>query len=153
MERGIIGPDITVATVDEKFKVGTVMTLGVTTYQYIKAGGTALTAYRFCYLNPGDYAVTAATTTAVGAVPLAICVPQIAVPIAYYAWAAIAGSFTAFLGLSCAANVKLYTTATSGLADDTATTLITGVQSMSTVGGANANTVCFSPVPMSVNCV
>ena len=152
MERGIIGADVAIQSITPLFTLGTTISRSGTTYRYVKAGSSNLTAYRFCIINPVDYRAFESTTTNAGVLPMMIGVPQINMTADYFGWIATAGSFTGYLAANCVSYVKLYTTATLGLADDSATTLIRGVQATTTVGGASANTVCFSPIEMAVNC-
>ena len=76
---------------------------------------------------------------------------QVAFASGEYGWVAIAGKFTGFVGASCVQDVKLYTTATAGLVDDTATTLVSGVMLETTVSAANQNAACYAFREMSVN--
>lgn len=79
------------------------------------------------------------TTTNSGSVPTTVVVPQRAIANGSYGWAVEKGpSFSVLALASCAADVKIYTTATAGRVDDTATDLIQGLRLNATNGGATA---------------
>lgn len=107
------------------------------TYQYISSVGA--TAY-YCYVLGEAGALTAlATTTNVGAVPCIIVVPQVTITSGKYGWVVVKGQdFTIRAAASCAADVKLYTTA-NGDVDDTATTLIQSLRLNASPGGSAGN--------------
>lgn len=140
--------------------LGDEVDVGGCRFGYFRANATvALTAYAACSIG-NTFLATMGTTTTSGAKPTLFCIPQFAVAVDEYFWAPI-GPFTnltpyndpatgvpiAFKVLAltlCAADVKVYTTATDGAVDDTATDLIAGLALTSTVGGATAATSCYS---------
>lgn len=138
--------------------LGDTFETGGATYRYFKASG-ALAKYD-CALATNGFLAAKATTTLSGVKPTLACIPQFAVADAEYFWAPV-GPFqlredgvTAFrvnaLAL-CAASVKIYTTATDGSVDDTATDLIAGLCLTETLVGAGpAN--CIAVQTMVTNC-
>lgn len=155
MERNLLRADVTRTSTDQKFRLGTTVTVGDATYIYVKATAV-ITQYYFCIITAGSdatspWGATAMTTTIAGAIPQAVGCAQVAFASGEYGWVAIAGKFTGFVGASCAQDVKLYTHATAGLVDDTATTLVSGVMLETTVSAANQNAACYAFREMSVN--
>ena len=107
------------------------------TYVYIEADA-ALDAFAACRLLE-DGGSDEITTTNSGAVPTQVVVPQVAIPSGSFGWAVAKGlSFSVLAAASCAADVKVYTTATAGVVDDAATDLIQGLRLNATNGGAQA---------------
>lgn len=148
---------VTLSTADSSNKFG----LGAihedkygTVYQYLLANG-AVTASN-AVIIPDDKDTAKATTTNAGAVPQGIGVAMATAADNEYYWAAI-GPIAASSGVtvsalaSCAADVKLYTTATAGSVDDTATTQIFGLSLTTANGGSTANVACVSPCRLTVN--
>jgi hypothetical protein len=154
---GLAGVSIFDATSDQKFALGT-RTRAITgsgkdksaELVYVKAAA-ALTVgllYELPLISGTDaYQVDTAVTTTNASTfgganggSFACCVPAVTMAINEYGWAYVQGHFPMFLGLSCAAQVKLYTTATAGLVDDDSTPAreVIGAWAISAVGGANA---------------
>lgn len=106
------------------------------TYVYIKAGG-AIAQYAACKFDDTLNAVELTTTNA-GSEPCTIVVPQVAFASGEYGWAACEGLFTVKAAASCVQDVKLYTTATAGVVDDSVTTLIVGLKIITTITGATS---------------
>jgi len=128
------------------------------TYQYFIADG-AITAYDACYIQD-DFDASPITTTLSGARPCGVCIPQFAVADNEYFWAPVGPFFkredgsTTFkvkAAASCAADVKLYTTATAGVVDDSATDLIAGLLLTETITGAEAAD-CIAFQRLVTNC-
>jgi hypothetical protein len=129
-------------------------------YKYLKAAG-AIAAYSACTIqNDGD--AEEATTTTSGAKPTGVAIPQFDVADLEYFWAPV-GPFglrednsTAFKVLAatlCATSVKLYTTATDGVVDDTATDLIAGLCLTATnAAGGTVATSCVAVQRLVTNC-
>lgn len=142
------------------FALGTTVEVKGATYRYFLAGG-AIDAFDACTVNNAFTAVKGTTTTS-GARPTLVCIPQFAVASGEYFWAPV-GPFqlredgqTAFrvnaLTL-CAADVKLYTTATGGAVDDTATDLIAGlVLTATNSAGSTVATACVAVQTLVTNC-
>lgn len=107
------------------------------TYVYVEAD-EALAQYAACRLLE-DGGADELTTTNSGAVPTQVVVPQVAIASGSFGWAVAKGlSFSVLGAASCAADVKLYTTATAGVVDDAATDLIQGLRLNETLTGAAA---------------
>lgn len=114
-------------------------------WKYFLAGG-AINAFDACTFD-SSFSAVAGTTTTSGARPTGFCIPQFAVASGQYFWAPVGpfGStrddgttYKVNAAASCAANVKLYTTATAGVVDDTATDLIAGLLLTETIVGAES---------------
>lgn len=128
---------------------------------YIKAL-TGLTAGNLCELpligGTDAYQVdTALTTTNANTIANAIgssfagCVPAINMLAGEFGWAFVRGIFPLFVGASCVFGAKLFTTATAGLVDDTATANeLIGAFLIATVGGANIVADCFAPADLRI---
>lgn len=153
METGIIGVDVTQTSTTLKFRLGAEATVGDATYKYVKANG-AVTASKFSFINNATtfiLLVDMLSTGAIGSNPLQVVCPQVDIAAGSYGWVATKGIFTGFIGASCVQGVKLYTTATSGLIDDSATTYVEGVTLITTVSAANQNALVWAPTEMFVN--
>lgn len=127
-------------------------------YGYFKASG-AIAQYAACTVSNAWLAAEGTTTTS-GAKPTLVCIPQIAVADTEYFWAPVGPFYlreddlTAFkvkAALNCADSVKLYTTATAGVVDDTAADLIAGLTLTQTITTAQAAT-CIATQVMVTNC-
>jgi len=85
----------------------------------------AIDQYAACTIDEAGE-IAELTTTTSGAVPSAICIPQVSMTDDYYAWAyrgSLGGSVDVdsvkvLAASNCAADVKLYTTSTAGVLDD-----------------------------------
>lgn len=128
------------------------------TYQYFLADG-AVAAYEACYIQ-NDYDASPITTALSGARPCGVCIPQFAAADNEYFWAPVGPFFkredgsTTFkvkAAANCAVDVKLYTTATAGVVDDTATDLIAGLLLTETIVGAEAAD-CIAFQKLVTNC-
>lgn len=125
-------------------------------FVYVQANG-AVAQYDIVKID-NDGQASALTTTISGAEPTACGVLQVALADNEYGWAWVKGGGSG-KGIKvnaltlCATDVKLYTTATAGKVDDTATDLIQGLTLCSTNGtGGTVATECFSPIPICTNC-
>jgi hypothetical protein len=103
-------------------------------WRYVKASG-AISAYDFVTITDAGLAASGTTTTA-GSGPVGCGVAQFAFASGDYGWVAVGPFFLREDGLTafkvnaltlCALDVKLYTTATAGAIDDSATTLVSGL--------------------------
>jgi hypothetical protein len=142
------------------FAVGTTVEVGGATYEYFKSGGV-IAQYSACTVSNAGVAVVGTTTTS-GAKPTKVCIPQFAIAATdEYFWAPV-GPFgpTAWDGSTyikvlaaalCADSVKLYTTATDGVVDDSATDLIAGLVLTETLVGAGA-AKCIAVQRLVTNC-
>lgn len=133
-------------------KVGSLHSVDGSDYIYCKSGG-AIAQYAACTLSNAGVAVEATTTTS-GAKPTTVVVPQFAVAAAdEYFWGWNGGQqalsdwkgnpFKVLAKTLAAASVKIYTHATAGYVDDTATDLIEGLVLTETVGGSDASATCI----------
>ncbi len=142
------------------FGLGDEVEVAGTTYKYL-ISSAAITAYDLCTVSNLNVAVSGTTTTS-GAKPTLCAIPQFAVSAASeYFWAPVgpiapysfdgSTTFKVNAALNCAADVKLYTTATAGVVDDTATDLVAGLNLTETITTARAAT-CVSQQRMVTNC-
>jgi hypothetical protein len=142
------------------FQLGTELEVKGTVYKYL-VSGSAITQYDACTISNANVAVPGTTTTS-GAKPTLFAVPQFAVAsTGLYFWAPIgpiaqysfdgATTFKVNAAANCATDVKLYTTATAGVVDDTATDLIAGLQLTETITTARAAN-CIAQCRMVSNC-
>lgn len=142
------------------FAVGTTVEVGGATYEYFKSGA-AIAQYSFCTVSNAGVAVVGTTTTS-GAKPTKGCIPQFAIAAAdEYFWAPVGPfgeyqwdgttKFKVLAAALCAASVKLYTTATDGVVDDSATDLIAGLVLTETLVGAEAAD-CIAVQRLVTNC-
>jgi hypothetical protein len=111
-------------------------------YMYVTSA-SAVTQYAACKID-NDYAITEVTNAISGTEPTAIGVPQIAMDgssTAVYGWVVVSGSGTVECATTVTANAKVYTTATAGRVDDTASSgdLIQGLTFVGTTTD-NSNT-------------
>lgn len=147
--------DVTTAQATKgPFNLGDIYSEGEVDYQYFHANG-ALSQYGLITAD-ADFEAAPGTTTTSGARPTRCAIPQIAVADNEYFWAPI-GPFPESKGFkvkgaaSCAADVKLYTTATAGVVDDTATDLVEGLVLTETLTSAAAAT-CEAVKRLVTNC-
>lgn len=141
-----------------KFQLGETVEIAGATYKYFKASG-AIAAYDSCTVQ-NDWDAEKGTTTTSGAKPTMFCIPQFAVADQEYFWAPVGPfrlredgvtTFKVNAALNCAGSVKLYTTATGGVVDDTATDLIAGLFLTETITTAEAAD-CMAVQLMVSNC-
>lgn len=140
----------------QQTNLGDLYRIGGAVYMYCKSSA-ALAQYGACTVSIAGVAAPGTTTTS-GAMPTAVVIPQFAVAAANeYFWGWHGGEFSRYdwLGnpfyvlaaLNCADSVKLYTTATDGVVDDSATDLIEGLLLTETITTARAATAmavaCF----------
>lgn len=134
---GPFGVNITRVDTDPKFELGTEAKVpGKGTFIYAQANGDVL-AYGAAKIDD-DFQAAEITTTISGAEPTLVGAPQVAVTDNLYAWFFIGpgggvGKGVKILALTlCAADVKVYTTATDACLDDSATDLVQNVKFVST---------------------
>lgn len=139
-------------------QLGQTCTVKGANYQYFKANG-AIAAYAACTVSNAFLAAEGTTTTS-GAKPTAVCIPQFAVADGEYFWAPVgpfylreddSTTFKVKAALNCAGSVKLYTTATAGVVDDSATDLIAGLCLTETITTAEAAD-CIAVQTLVTNC-
>lgn len=141
-----------------KFALGTQINVKGATYQYFIADG-AITAYSACGVQ-NDYDAAMLDTTISGVKPTMVCIPQFAVADNEYFWGPIgpfrlredgSTTFKVRAQTNCADSVKLYTHATAGTVDDTATDLIAGLFLTETITTAE-NADCMACQQLVTNC-
>lgn len=136
---GIIGADLDKVYDTEEFALGTVMGgIDGNEWMFVEANGT-ITQYDCVAIDEDNLAV--AITHALAAAGHTIGFSQLTLADGEYAWIPLRGSNVKVrAAASCAKDVQLYTTATAGVLDDTATStakLIRGVV-LATVNGTAA---------------
>lgn len=157
---GSVGPfgiDFLHTSTTQEFGLGDLSWCKQGLFQYVQANG-AITAYDAVKVD-NDGQASSLTTTISGSEPTAVGAAQVAFADNEYGWV-----FRGFGGgsgkgikvrvlVSCAADVKLYTTATAGCLDDTATDLVQNVVYVTTnaSGGTEAGEI-FAIGMMTTNC-
>lgn len=109
-------------------------------YQVVKAS-SAVAQYAYVKIS-GDNLFTAAegtTTLLPSTEPAQVGCAQVALASGAYGWVIRKGYHTGKFAASCAQDVKIYTTATAGVVDDSATTLVQGLKLITTITGAAAS--------------
>lgn len=147
---GMIGVDLNLIGQDNStagkllpaYTVGTKRIANDGVYQYLKAAGTiAVGDFVKITSAAGAFTCVQGTTTLFPSTePARGAVSILALTTGQYAWFFIGpGLISVNVLVSCVQDVKLYTTATAGAVDDSATTLIPGLKLITTlVGGAVA---------------
>lgn len=153
-EAQLLGVDTTKSYSTKEFALGTLVTLSGVTYEFIKStGGT--TAYNVYIIDEaGDTTAFTHAAAGSGAVPVKLGIPQIAITAGEYGWAVRAGnSFYVNVLASCAADVKLYSSGTSGKLDDTSAsqTLVPGLRINSADGGSGSAILASAAIPLAAN--
>jgi hypothetical protein len=150
-----------------KAGLGDEIEIGGTRFGYFIADA-AIAQYSACTVQ-NDLDAEEATTTTSGAKPTLVCIPQFDVADNEYFWAPIGPimpltpyndpatgvpvTFKVLAATLCATSVKLYTTATDGVVDDSATDLIAGLFLTSTnSAGGTVATGCMAVQRMVTNC-
>lgn len=143
----------------QNFALGTMAEVKGATYGYFQASG-AIEAYALCTVE-NDWDAVEGTTTTSGAKPTLCCIPQFAVADGEYFWAPVgpfgpyredgSTTFKVKAAALCAGSVKLYTTATAGVVDDTATDLVAGLLLTETITTAEAAD-CIAVQRLVTNC-
>lgn len=116
------------------------------TYQYVKSTGVIAVYSLVKISSDGLFTVAAATTTTNPSTqPAKVGAAQTAFPSGTsYGWVAVGpGPMTVLCAADCVQDVVLYTTATDGVVDDTATTRINGLKLITTIVAAAASP-CFA---------
>jgi hypothetical protein len=151
--------NLSAGSTTQEFKLGTETEIGGNRYGYYIADG-AVAAYAMCTIQLDNDAAEGTTTTS-GAKPTLCVIPQFAVADNEYFWGLI-GPFGQYApdgvtknkvkaAASCADSVKLYTTATAGVVDDSATDLVAGLTLTETIVGAEAAD-CVAVCRLVTNC-
>lgn len=140
---GVIGGSALNASTPTKipqFAVGTICLANDGVYQYVSAGGT-VAQYDMVKIK-NDFSIVSGTTTLLPSTePAKVGVANmVAFTSGQYGWVFVGpGLVTVNVAASCVQDVKLYTTATPGVVDDSATTLINGLKLIATIVGAAAS--------------
>ena len=153
---GPLGANYTLTSTTQKFALGLkYFDPGVVAeFEYVNASA-AISQYDAVMITDSKTA-SQLTTTNAGAIPGAVGVAQVAIASGSYGWVLRRGGIKGG-GLklnvlaSCLKNVKLYTTATAGAIDDTATTLVSGLQLTTDNGGSTAAVECTAVRDICVN--
>ncbi len=160
MSLGIIGIDPTRVTTSPEFALGVRgavedQTTGSGTREYIYVSFAASTARAIgdaVLISSAGAAVAATSTNAAAGQSAGRKVGVVVATVAsstsvQYGWVQVYGLGAVNALAACVLNTPLYTTATAGALDDTATVLVNGVVLNSTVGGAPAVTPCILNYP------
>jgi hypothetical protein len=123
-------------------------------WQYVKGGGT-LAQYEFCQISTdGNYTIVSTNDTSVpSAKVMNIGCVQVSggFTSTKYGWIFRGnGAFTGLIAASCVQDVKLLTTNTNGVLDDSGTTAVLGVKLLTTIVGAAAS-ACWANTLMTTN--
>lgn len=160
---GLAGVGIYETSLDQKYALGTRIRINYGDNKdksaevvYVKSLGnrTAGLCYEMPMISGTDayqldtIITTANAATLCGAVgrSVRVCVPCVALATSEFGWVFVQGVIPILLGANCVAGAPLYTTSTNGMLDDATASshLLSGVWSITTVGGANATTDCFA---------
>lgn len=107
-------------------------------WQYVQCNSSTAVAVYDAVKVDDDFTIASLTTTISGSEPTAVGVAQIAFATSEYGWVLRMGKGTVNAAASCAQDVKLYTTGTAGVVDDSATDLISGLKIITTITSAAA---------------
>lgn len=107
------------------------------TWQYVKAT-SAVAQYAYVKISgDGNFTAVEGTTTLLPSTePAMVGCAQVAFAANDYGWVVRSGLHTGKFAASCVQDVKIYTTGTAGVVDDSATTLINGLKLITTITGA-----------------
>lgn len=120
-------------------------------FEYVKGGGT-IAQYEYVKISEdGNFTATSLTTTTNPSTePAKVGCIQVSggLTSSLYGWAQRKGAHTGKFAASCVQDVKIYTTGTAGVVDDSATTLINGLKLITTITSA-ASSPAFAAVEMT----
>jgi hypothetical protein len=144
----LTGARLRETSTDKKFDLGTSTydDLG-SRWEYVQASG-AITIYDYVKIDDDFQAASATTTTNPSTEPARVGCAQVAFADNEYGWVVRSGQHTGRFAASCVQDVKIYTTATAGVVDDAATTLINGLKLITTITSA-ANAAAFAACDMT----
>lgn len=139
-----VGVDLTLVDTTAHYNLGQRVFANDGVYQYVKAPASAAIAQYAMVKIDDDYTVAEGTTTLLpNTEPAKVGIAQVAVASStsvQYLWVFVGpGLATCKFAASCVQDVKIYTTATAGVVDDSATTLINGLKLITTITGAAAS--------------
>jgi hypothetical protein len=116
-------------------------------WEYVQASA-AIAQYAYVKVTAAFAAAEGTTTLLPSTEPARVGCAQVAFAINEYGWVVRSGQHTGKFAASCVQDVKIYTTATAGVVDDAATTLINGLKLITTITGA-ANAAAFASCDMT----
>lgn len=137
----VVGIDLTATSTSIQYGLGSKFIANDGVYQYVKASA-AVAQYAFLKISSdGNWTVAEGTTTTNPSTEPAKCaIAQVAIASASYAWVFVGpGLATCKFAASCVQDVKIYTTATAGVVDDSSTTLVNGLKLITTITSAAAS--------------
>jgi len=142
-------PQTSTAGTTPTFPLGTIMPASDgAEYMYVRADAT-IAIGDFCKIDD-DWECTPLTTAISGAEPTSVGAAQVAFVDTDYGWIAVKGTFTGNVASTCAADVALLTTTTSGVIDDAGTDSVVNVKILTTAVAATA-TACYATSYMCTN--
>ena len=108
-------------------------------FMFVQAAAAGITQYAYVSIDEA-FIATMITKTLADTRALVGC-SQVAFTASYYGWVQIRGAHTGLVKASCAADVKLYTSATAGYLDDDSTsqTAILGAVLTTARGGTDGS--------------
>jgi hypothetical protein len=146
----VVGQNLELTNTTPQQQLGQKIQANDGNYMYVQASG-AIAQGAACKIDD-DYQAAELTTTISGAEPTKVGIAQIAFADNEYGWIFVGPGSCSVLALTlCAADVKVYTTATAGAIDDTATDLIQGLKLLTTVGGSTALTTAYATQELTTN--
>lgn len=124
-------------------------------WQYVK-GGATIAQYEYVKISTdGNFTITSMTTTTNPSTePAQVGCVQVSggFTSSLYGWVFRGfGAHTGKFAASCVQDVKIYTTATSGVVDDAATTLVNGLKLITTITGAASSPAWASGLLTTAN--
>lgn len=138
---GTVGIDLSRTSTTPEWNLGQIETMNDGVYQYIQADA-AIDQYAILRIEE-DFGASEGTTTNLPATEPSACGIAVSdIASGSYGWAFIGpGVFTVLVAATCAADVKLYTTATAGQVDDDAsgTRLFQGLTLTAATTGAGSS--------------
>lgn len=146
----LIGQSRLEPTTSPAFKLGTrVVDKDGKEYLYVKSDSTGLTATKAAVVVDSSYTASMATTTlALYGYPVGVPVSDIAA--SCYGFIQVKGTCSLYVKASCAANVRINSTATAGAPDDDGTAgakVIEGAALTTACGGSAAATAAILTYP------
>lgn len=140
MSQQITAADLTATSTSNLFRLGAEhVTPTGDIYVYVK-GNATIAQYEYVKISQdGNFTITSMTTTTNPSTePAMVGCAQVAFTSSLYGWVVVRGAHTGKFAASCVQDVKIYTTATAGVVDDTATTLVNGLKLLTTITSAAA---------------
>jgi len=124
-------------------------------WQYVK-GNATIAQYEYVKISTdGNFTITSMTTTTNPSTePAQVGCVQVSggFTSSLYGWVFRGfGAHTGKFAASCVQDVKIYTTATSGVVDDAATTLVNGLKLITTITGAASSPAWASGLLTTAN--